>query len=91
MLIIGLILLLMGVLLILHSGTLSGKALSPDEFFDGGGLFFVLKHIFTHNPFIGGKKNPLVLVYGILGIMSLLGGIAIFGYFALLFYVDFSR
>lgn len=75
-----------GVLLILHSGRLSGRVLSPDEIFAEGGLLRTIKHIFFSSPFAGYKQDKRILLYGLAGLCSLYGGIALFAYVILWIY-----
>lgn len=91
MLIMAMMLILLGVLAILRSGSLSGRVLSPEDFFNHGGMRLVLKHIFTHNPFAGYQQDIRIVIYGIAGLILMLAGTLLTVYFAWLMYVDFSR
>lgn len=91
MLITAMFLVLIGILAVLRSGALSGRALSPEDFFNEGGLMLVVRHIFTHNPFSGYKKDMRILVYGVSGLVMMIAGVILFVYFAWLMYLDFSR
>lgn len=91
MLITAMMLALLGILAVLRSGSLSGRVLSPEDFFNKGGLQLVLTHIFTHNPFSGYRRDKRILMYGVLGMVMMLVGLVLVVYFAVLMYLDFSR
>ncbi|MBD1211142.1 MAG: hypothetical protein H9535_22130 [Ignavibacteria bacterium] len=91
MLITAMALIVVGVLSVLRSGALSGRALSPEDFFNEGGLVYVVKYIFTHNPFSGYTQDWRILVYGLVGSAMMLSGVILVLYFSWLMYVDFSR
>jgi hypothetical protein len=91
MLITAMFLILIGVLAVLRSGTLSGRTLSPEDFFNESGLRHVLKHIFTHNPFSGYANDWRILLYGVAGALLMLAGVVLTVYFSWLMYIDFSR
>ncbi len=91
MLIVAMTLTLCGVLSVLRSGALSGRVLSPEDFFNEGGLVLVLRHIFTHNPFSGYEKDLRIMLYGVFGLMMIASGLVLVVYFAVLMYLDFSR
>lgn len=91
MLILAMIAILCGALLVIRSGALSGRVLSPDDFLNEGGLAKTLHHIFTHNPFSGYHTDLRIMIYGVIGLSSMLIGIGIVIYFLFLFYLNFSR
>ncbi|MCU0426989.1 MAG: hypothetical protein MUF71_15325 [Candidatus Kapabacteria bacterium] len=91
MLITAMFLILCGILAVLRSGALSGRALSPEDFFNEGGFMLVVRHIFTHNPFSGYKQDVRILIYGVSGLVMIIVGIGLSVYFAWLMYLDFSR
>lgn len=91
MLITAMALVLLGILSILRSGALSGRMISPEDFFNEGGLAFIVKYIFTHNPFTGYRQDKRILFYGLAGLIMAVIGIALVVYFAWLMYLDFSR
>lgn len=91
MLITAMFLVLIGILAVLRSGALSGRALSPEDFFNEGGLMLVVRHILTHNPFSGYTKDIRILIYGLAGLGMMIVGILLFIYFTWLMYLDFSR
>jgi hypothetical protein len=91
MLIIAMILALFGVVSVLRSGALSGRALSADDVFNEGGFLLVVKHIFTHNPFAGYERDRRILLYGVLGLAMMVAALLIAVYFSWLMYLDFSR
>lgn len=84
-------LILLGVLAVLRSGSLSGRVVSPEDFFNHGGMRLVLKHIFTHNPFAGYEQDVRIVLYGVAGLILMLAGIVLTVYFAWLMYLGFSR
>ncbi|MBL7974866.1 MAG: hypothetical protein JNJ85_08130 [Candidatus Kapabacteria bacterium] len=81
MIIISLIIMVTGVLLVLYSSELSGKALSPDDIFNKGGFKRLLRHIFTHRPFDGYKEDIRILLYGATGLLMIYGGSLMMVYF----------
>jgi hypothetical protein len=91
MLITAMVLLVIGVLAVLRSGALSGRVLSPEDFFEEGGLMYMVKYIFTHNPFSGYNRDWRILFYGLVGVVMMLCGAILVIYFSWLMYGDFSR
>ncbi|HRE57879.1 MAG TPA: hypothetical protein PLW09_08645 [Candidatus Kapabacteria bacterium] len=80
MIIIALSMIVTGVLLILRSSALSGRVLHPDDIFAEGGLGRIIRHVFAVQPFSGFEKDSRILVYGLIGLTSMICGIALFFY-----------
>ncbi|MBN8574637.1 MAG: hypothetical protein ACK5C0_13710 [Candidatus Kapaibacterium sp.] len=80
MIIIALTMIVTGVLLILRSGALSGRVLHPDDIFTEGGLARIIRHVFAVRAFSGFEKDLRILLYGLVGLLSTLSGIALFFY-----------
>lgn len=71
------LLVVLGCWLILLSGRLSGKTIAADTFLEDAGLWAVIKHIFSHNPFAGYRQDPRIAIYGITGLVLVLAGIGL--------------
>ncbi len=91
MLIFAMISFVIGCWLVILSGKISGKTIEPESFLEDGGLTKVLKYIFTHNPFTGYRQDFRILAYGLSGLLLMIAGAAGVIYFAVLFYLQFSR
>ena len=81
MLFFAVLFLVCGAWLVIVSGRLSGKAIEMENFLVEASLTRILKYIFTHNPFTGYKKDIRILLFGVLGLILILAGVATAAYF----------
>lgn len=81
MIIVSLIVIVTGILLILYSSELSGRALNLDDVFREGGFLRLVKHIIDHRPFAGYHNDIRVLVFGVVGLAMVFVGSAMLIYF----------
>ncbi|MFN8360984.1 MAG: hypothetical protein U0264_13805 [Candidatus Kapaibacterium sp.] len=80
MIITSLIMMVAGVLFILRSSALSGRALRADDLLSEGGFMLLVRHIFMVRPFAGFHTDKRILYFGLSGLLMLGCGIILFVY-----------